>query len=107
MAIPDFQTIMLPLLEGIHTGEGAEHTLNRLAAYFELTDEELSTQEVTRSQTVFQKNIAEAIMHLKRAGLVEQTNGLQITGLGKQVVQRRLNYLDTQYLRRFPGYLEE
>src|SRR5690606_8566480 len=106
MAIPDFQTIMLPLLEGLQADEVAEQTLNRLAAYFELTEEELNKREA-QTETVFQKNITEAIRHLLKAGLIVQPKGLQITGLGKQVVQRRLNYLDTQYLRRLPGYLED
>lgn len=44
MAIPDFQTIMLPLLR--HLEDGREHgnqdTLDSLARHFVLTDDELA-----------------------------------------------------------------
>jgi hypothetical protein len=32
---------------------------------------------------------------------------IKITPLGKQVLHRRLNGIDTNYLKRFPGYVEK
>lgn len=109
MLIPDFQTIMLPLLERLKGGEEQimEKVEDHLAGYFELTEEALDKQVQNVGQTVFRTSILEATAHLKKAGLLVQTQaGLKITNLGKQVVNRRLNSIDTQYLRRLPGYLD-
>ncbi len=106
--LPDFQTIMLPLLESLK--EGKEQTSNQLhdalAAYFELSDEELNERLRGSDQTVFYQRINEAKTHLLRADLLSITNqdSLAITSLGKQVLHKRLNSIDTNYLKRFPGY---
>jgi|APTNR8051073442_1049403.scaffolds.fasta_scaffold00003_348 restriction system protein len=106
--LPNFQTIMLPLLESLKEGKELAVTQlhDALASYFELTDEELNERLPDSDQTVFYQRINEAKTHLLRAGLLSTTNqdSLAITSLGKQVLHRRLNSIDTNYLKRFPGY---
>ncbi len=109
MLVPDFQTIMLPLLESLKDDEIQimNKIEDRLAAYFEITQDALHEQFPNTTQTTLQINIREAVTHLQKAGLLEQTpDGLKITNLGKQIVNRRLNSIDTQFLRRLPGYLD-
>lgn len=106
--LPDFQTIMLPLLESLK--EGKELSIKQihdvLASYFELADEELNERLLGGEHTVFNQSINEAIVHLRRADLLSTTNqnSVVITPLGKQVLYRRLNSIDIHYLKRFPGY---
>jgi restriction system protein len=109
--IPDFQMIMLPLLESLKSNEARtmEQTHDALARYFELTDEELSERSQGDNQTVFYKNMNVAQSHLQRADLITNASAwlIKITPLGKQVLHRRLNGIDTNYLKRFPGYVEK
>ena len=55
MAIPDYQTIMLPLLQS--TADGKTHTARELrdtlAAHFELTPEELDEMLPSGTQKTF------------------------------------------------------
>lgn len=106
--LPNFQTIMLPLLESLKESKEVSRLKlqEALAAYFELTDEELNERVQGGEQTVFQQNINEAITHLRAADLLstENQDSVSITPLGKQVLHRRLNSIDTNYLKRFPGY---
>jgi restriction system protein len=57
--IPDFQIIMLPLLESLK--EGDEQTIKQthhsLAAYFELSDNELNEHLPGNDQTLFYSRI--------------------------------------------------
>lgn len=106
--IPDFQTIMLPLLDSLKEGDdrSIKQTHDALAAYFELNDDELNEEELGNDQTLFNSRILLAMSHLLMADLLQNTNGLlKITPLGKQVLSKRLNTIDTNYLRRFPGYI--
>jgi restriction system protein len=108
--LPDFQSVMLPLLESLKVGaeQTTKQTHETLAQYFELTDEELNHRVPGRDETMFQQTVNEAKAHLLRADLLFHTNPncVQITPLGKQVLSRRLNRIDTEYLKRLPGYQE-
>jgi restriction system protein len=76
MTIPDFQTIMLPLLQ--HIADGEEHS-NRditesLADYFQLTEEERNRLLPSGKQKLFTNRVAWSKADLKRAGLTERPN---------------------------------
>jgi restriction system protein len=106
--LPHFETIMLPWLESLKEGKEVSATQlhEALAVYFELTDEELNERVQGSELTVFSQRIHEAIAHLRKADLLTASNedGIVITPLGKQILHRRLNSMDTHYLKRFPGY---
>ena len=101
---------MLPLLESLKAG--VEQTINQtheaLAQHFELTDQELSQRVPGRDQTVFHQAVSEAQAHLLRADLLRHTmpDCLSITPLGRQVLSRRLNRIDMDFLKRLPDYDE-
>ena len=106
--LPDFQTIMLPLLESLKEGKelAVSQIHDALAAYFELTDEELTERLPDHEHPLFSQRINDALQHLRKADLLSTTklDHAVITPLGKQVLHRRLNSIDTNYLKRFPGY---
>ncbi len=110
MAIPDFQSIMLPPLKQL--GDGEEHTnqetADALAREFGLTDEERSQLLPSGSQTVFTNRVAWAKAHFKRAGLIEPTRrGIyRITDLGRDVLRQNPQRIDLRFLDQFPGYRE-
>jgi hypothetical protein len=70
MGIPDFQTLMLPLLQPV--GDGKEHSnrevLDALADQFILTDEERKELLPSGQEFTFRNRVAWARTHLKGAG---------------------------------------
>lgn len=100
MAIPDFSSLMLPLLESLKDGKAhnTESILEALAWHFECEEKELNQ---------LGKRMLVAKDHLMKVGLMEGTvEGFRITSLGKLVLNRRLNSIDVEYLRRFPEVRE-
>ena|SRR2546428_5404346 len=75
MAIPDFQTVMLPLLR--LTADGVEHKLSdamhALEDQFGLSEEERHTLLPSRTQTVIHNRVAWASTYMLKAGLLEST----------------------------------
>ena len=72
MAIPDFQTVMLPLLHP--PADGQEHTnrqvLDALADQFDLTEDEKRKLLPSGQDFVFRNPVAWARTHMKAAGLI-------------------------------------
>ena len=73
MAIPDYQTCMLPFLRFLE--DGMEHTLrdaeDSLAAQFSLTPAERAALLPSGRQGIFKNRIGWARTYLKKAGLLE------------------------------------
>jgi restriction system protein len=72
MAIPDYQTIMLPVLQ--LASDGQEHrfrdAVEQLAANFELTDAERSELLPSGTAPIFDNRVGWARTYLKQAGLL-------------------------------------
>lgn len=106
--IPDFQSMMLPLLQVI--SDRAEHSnqevFDLLAKQFDLTDEELQQMLPSGQQTVFTNRVAWAKAHLKKAGLIESParGTLRITDEGRKVVANPPGRVDIRFLNKYPGY---
>jgi restriction system protein len=109
MGIPDYQTLMLPLLQ--YAGDGNEHTLREaiefLAKQFKLTDEELKTVLPSGQQAVFDNRVGWARTYMKKAGLLEtpKRGVLRIAARGSEVLASRPGRIDAKYLRRFPEFV--
>lgn len=73
MAIPDFQSVFLPLLKTC--ADGREHTkqelLPLLAKQFALTEAELAIKLASGGARMFDNRVGWATSHLKQAGLLE------------------------------------
>lgn len=108
MSVPDFQTVMLPLLQ--LAADGEEHTMasaiTALADHFKLTDDERSEMLPAGSQRRFNNRVYWAKTHLRAAGLVASpTRGrFRITGAGSAVVKSPPPRIDMPFLSKFPGY---
>jgi restriction endonuclease Mrr len=72
LVVPDFQTIMLPLLE--FARDDREHPLSEaieyLVIHFNLTDAERKELLPSGKQPVFDNRVGWARTHLKKAGLL-------------------------------------
>lgn len=72
MTIPDFQTIMLPLLQ--FASDGEEHSIHEavesLSSLFNLTEEEESRLLSSGQQPIFYNRVGWARTYLKKARLI-------------------------------------
>jgi restriction system protein len=109
MAIPDFQSIMLPLLKLAGDGEvhGFHDAVEKLANIFVLSEEETSTL-IPSGQPRFENRVGWAKTYLKKSGLIiyPKRGHLQITQRGLEVLEKNPNTIDMEYLKRFPEYVE-
>ena len=110
MPIPDFQSLMRPLLDC--ASDGKEHAsrdvIERLAVRFGLTDVERKQLLPSGNQEVFVNRVAWAKTHLKMAGLLDSPKRgySSITPLGLNVLREFPGRIDLKVLRQQPGYLE-
>lgn len=108
-AIPDFQTLMLPVLRDAVQGEvrvGA--TVERLAEAFHLTPAQRADLLPSKRQTTFANRVHWAKSHLGKAGLIELTKRghFQITNEGLEVLRKNPDRIDIKFLRQFQSFLE-
>jgi restriction system protein len=110
MAIPDYQSVMLPLLK--IAADGNEHntreTITALADQYGLTDAERKQMLASGLATVFDDRFGWARYYLKRAGLLQnpRRSYFQITERGKAVLQQNPATIDVKLLRQFPEFEE-
>lgn len=110
MAIPDFQSLMLPLLQLSEDGEihYIHDAVEQLAEKFDLSDEERRKLLPSGQQPIFYNRVGWARTYLKKAGLLEDPKRgyFKITKRGKAVLEDNPPIIDMQYLRQFPEYVE-
>lgn len=108
MAIPDFQTIMRPLLVCLANGEmqSGRETVEVLSKHFQLSDEEQAELLPSGQQPIFTNRIAWAKAHLKKAGLLESpSRGLyKITPRGLDALAQKDQKINLKYLKQFEEY---
>lgn len=107
--IPDFQSLMLPLLKAVADGKEFKNSdiTKQLANEFKLTDEERKQLLASGRQPVFNNRVGWAMTYLKKAGLISSPlrATVVITDLGKQVLAKKPNKIDVNYLRTFSSFL--
>lgn len=110
MAVPDFQSIMLPLLKLI--GDKKEHSMResieKLGNEFDLTDEDRKALLPSGIQKVFDNRVNWSKTYLKKAGLLENKRRgyFNITDEGLKVLEQNPPKIDINFLMQFPGYVE-
>jgi restriction system protein len=106
--IPDFQTVMLPLLKLL--SDGQEHSVSelveQLSASFGLSEQEVK-QLLPSGQRTFYNRVLWARVYLSKAGLLATPSrgNYQITDEGKNVLSQNPGRIDMKFLEQFPGYL--
>ena len=110
LSIPDFQAVMLPLLE--FASDGQEHTLSQaianLATHFNLTELERKELLPSGKQSRFNNRVGWSSTHFKKAGLLSYPSRgkFRITQRGLDLLKTQPESLNTNLLKQFPEYLE-
>lgn len=110
MSIPDFQTVMLPVLR--FAADGNEHTpraaMEYLANEFGLTDADRRQLLPSGQQSTFDNRVHWAIFHLKHAMLLQGSRRgyFRITQRGQQTLVSGIQRVDLRYLAQFPEWVE-
>jgi restriction system protein len=105
--IPDYQTLMRPVLECVVAGEDSNlNVVEKLADKFRLTSEERAELLPSGKQTRFTNRVHWAKSYLKQAGLVSSTRRgyFVITDNGRAALANSSNVINNAFLEQFPGY---
>jgi restriction system protein len=110
MPIPDYQSIMLPLLK--YASDKKEHSIRETIEYlsnlFKLTEQERKELLPSGQQYVFDNRVGWARTYLKKAGLLESTKRsfFKITDLGLDVLKKNPQEINVKFLEQFPQFIE-
>jgi restriction system protein len=110
MVIPDFQSIMLPLLK--YLGDGREHHVRDmtegLTLEFGLTAEERKELLPSGQRYIFDNRVGWARTYMKKAGLIESPRRgyYKITRSGLKVLEERPEEINILFLKKFPEFVE-
>lgn len=110
MSIPDYQSVMLPLLRSV--SDGKEHsfpsTVDALAEEYRLTDSERRELLPSGGQFVFNSRVGWARTYMKKALLLSapKRGVVQITDRGLEELRKNPKRLDNKDLRKYPEFLE-
>ncbi len=110
MAIPDYQTIMLPLLK--FASDEKEHSIHEaikvLADQFNLTPDERKELLPSGQQEVFVNRVGWARTYLKKSGLLEapKRGVLKITERGKKILKSNPSEINNKLLSQFDEFKE-
>ena len=108
MPIPDYQTLMLPLLR--LAADSSERrfrdAVEQLAASFELTDEERATMLPSGTAPMFDNRVGWAKTYLKQAGLIDATRRgyFRITPRGTELLGTGPAQIDTSTLEKYQEF---
>jgi hypothetical protein len=108
--IPDYQTLMLPILE--LASDGQEHrigdVIEPLGKKFGLRPDEFAEMLPSRRQAVFNSRVHWAKTYLAQAKLLEITRRahFRITDRGREVLRKNPSRVDVRLLEQFPEFNE-
>ncbi len=108
MAIPDYQTIMKPLLEfaSDEKEHGKTDSVKALAPVFNLSEEEVQESYPNRATRIFEDRIAWAKSYLKHAGCLEypRRSIFIITDRGKELLASNPIEINNKVLRQYDEF---
>lgn len=108
MPIPDYQTLMLPILR--LAADGQEHrfrdVVEKLASDFNLSDSERGELLPSGTAPLFDNRVGWARTYLKQAGLLRSAKRgtFQITDLGKSLLAENPRSIDVALLDRYDEF---
>lgn len=110
MGIPDYQTLMLPLLKSLHNGQelNIREVISHLCSEFKLSEEEKQDLLPSGHQPIIENRIGWAKTYLLKAGLLESSRRgfIKITQKGKEVLNKKPDKINIKYLEQFPEFIE-
>lgn len=108
--IPDYQTVMLPILK--ITQDNKEHSFREiieiLAREYNLSDEDRKELLPSGTQPIFDNRVGWAKTYLKKAGLIDYPKRayIKITERGTSILEEKPEKIDAKYLKRFEEFNE-
>lgn len=108
MALPDYQTVMLPLLR--LAADGQEHslrgTIERLASEFSLGEDERKELLPSGGQATFDNRVGWARTYMKKAGLLESPRRgyLRITTRGLEALKQDPERINVKFLEEYQEF---
>ena len=109
MAVPDFQSLMLPMMR--IASDGKEHSLREarelLSSQFRLTDRDLEELLASGRQSKFSNRVAWAKSYLQQAGLLvsPRRGHFQISERGMDVLKSPPSRIDIKFLEQYPEFV--
>jgi restriction system protein len=109
MAVPDFQSLFIPVLQV--ASDGNEHSLSET---IETIAQQLGLSEADRDELLpsgkqrkFDNRVSWARTYLQKAQLLTHTgrSNVRITERGFKVLRDNPTYINTKYLKQFPEFL--
>ena len=110
MAIPDYETLMLPLLR--LAADGSVHrfseSVEQLADEFSLSEDERTELLPSGAQPIFRNRVGWAKSYMKQAGLLEfpKRGHFRITSRGREALQSNPSRIDGLFLEQFAEFAE-
>ncbi|HCQ19544.1 MAG TPA: restriction endonuclease [Dermacoccus sp.] len=109
MTIPDFQSLMRPVLAALADGEvrRSRHVKDAMVEQFELSAEERAQMLPSGRQRTMDNRVGWATTYLSQAGLIErpQRGQLRISPAGREALRRFPERIDIRVLETYPDYL--
>ncbi len=111
MVVPDYQSLMLPLLKhaGFRNGEvSTNEAVEFLAQELNLSEEDLKEMLPSGTQSTLSNRAGWAATYMKKAGLLESTRRgyYQITSRGRELLAQQPKFINVKLLENYPEFLE-
>ena len=111
MAVPDYQSVMLPLLRFAEERKAEISTadaVEALATRLRLTEDELKEMLPSGVQLTFVNRVGWASTYMKKAGLLEPTRRgyYRITPRGLDLLKKDPKVVNVKLLKQYPEFLE-
>ncbi len=110
MTIPDFQTIMRPIMSMLADGQtrSAKEIIASVADQYGLTEEERSELIPSGTQRRIDNKVHGSLTHMVQAGLLERPMRahVRITDQGRSALDANPERIDMTVLRTYPSYVE-
>ncbi len=108
MSVPDYQSIMLPLLQCVADKQihKFRELIERLSTEFNLSESDRRELLPSGKQSLFDNRVGWANTYLKKAGLLqsEKRGFVQITKLGLEVLDTNPERIDATFLRQYDSF---
>lgn len=109
MAVPDYQSVMLPLLEfaaGLDGEVSTGEAVDALAISLDLTNDDLKQMLPSGIQQTFVNRVGWAATYMKKAGLLEATRRgyYRITQRGLDLLKKKPQKINVKLLSQYPEF---
>jgi restriction system protein len=108
MPIPDYQSIMLPLLKYASDSKprNKKEAMKVMAEHFKLNPDELKELLPSGNQAIFDNRIGWALTYMKKAGILKSVSRgvFEITDRGKQLIKDGIKELHTKDLMKYDEF---